>query len=594
MRKRLSLIVILISFVPFSVLAATMPTIAFEQSNTIMVTAGPAKEMTHRNNTHEHENVIPYQRKGIQQLIYDRGYNYTVAENRVTQLSYEDRKALCGYKPITAPEENVSENVMFFSCLPKAKKAKLKAVETESQPSSSYDAMALGYVTPVKNQGACGSCWLFAATAEFESMTLKNEGVEFDFSEQELGDCNIWSTAGGYDFCDGGNAFMTANYFTKHGSATETCHPYAATQKTCYNCAALKTVNNWRMITGAEGESQIDTIKNAIQNYGPVYSTIYASDPGFRGYSGGVYEYWDPEAVNHAIEIIGWDDTLPHTHGTGAWLVKNSWGTSWGASGPYPGCAWVAYGAANIGDYTTAIASYEDSEGVIFYHDECGWMGYQYGGWGPTAYGAVRFTPLQDLTLTAVDFWAVDSNMEYELKIFDTFNADSSSYSFSVQRGTTQTGTIDEIGYYSILLDTPVQLVSENDFIVQVRLTSTESDYPLPIDYYDTSWLPAWSEIATFSGESYYSADGSQFYSTSFYDIGIRARAVNATNPCNKGDFNCNGISADADDLAMMVDAAVGKYVPEQKYDLNNNCIFADVSDLEMMKDASEDKIELM
>lgn len=594
MIKRLLLIeiVILMSVVPFSVLAATMPDIASEPSNTTLLTTELTNETVMTlGDTHEPENVISFQRNEIQQLIYDQGYNYTVAENRITQLSYEDRNALCGYKPITAPEETVSEHVRFVSTVPKAKQ---KTVTIASLPPSSYDAMALGYVTPVKDQGQCGSCWLFASTAEFESLALKNEDMVFDFSEQELGDCNIWSCIGGYDFGNGGNAFMTANHFTKYGSTDEACHPYAAASQTCYDCTALRNVNNWRVITGAEGDTKIETIKNAIQNYGPVYSTIYASDSGFRGYNSGVYEYWGTGTVNHAIEIIGWDDTQSHSHGTGAWMIKNSWGTSWGAYGPYPGCAWVAYGAANLGDYTSVIASYKEPGDVIFYHDECGWMGSQYGGWGPTAYGAVRFTPSQDLTLTAVDFWAVDSNMEYEIKIFDTCNADSSVYSFSDQLGTTQTGTTDEIGYYSILLDTQVQLVSENDFIVQVKFTSSESNFPLPIDYYAASWLPAWSEVATFSGESYYSADASQFSSTSFYDLGIRARAVKASSSWDKGDFNCNGISADADDLAMMIDVTVGKYIPDLKYDLNINSIFADAGDLAMMKDAFEHKIELL
>ncbi len=401
---------------------------------------------------------------------------------------------------------------------------KIETLNLESLPSS-YDAMALGYVTPVKDQGACGSCWLFAAAAELESRVLMTEGVEFEFSEQELGDCNIWSSIGGHDFCDGGHTRMVINYMTKYGAGDEACHPYVAMPQTCYDCSPRKNVNNWRMITGADGESQIETIKNAVLVYGAVSTHIHGNDTGFLHYKGGVYEYWGSEKVDHSLELIGWNDTLPHSHGTGAWLVKNSWGTDWGASGPYPGCAWVAYGAANIGEFTNAIASYKDPDDVIFYHDECGCLGYDYGGWGPTAYGAVRFTPSQDLTLTAIDFWTGYSNMEYEITIFDTFNDDSSGYSFTDPLGTTQVGTIDEVGYYSILLDTPVPLVSGDDFIVQVKFTAPGNDYPVPIDYYNSSKLPAWSEIATFSGESYCSETGTLSGSTIPYDIGIRARA---------------------------------------------------------------------
>ena len=152
---------------------------------------------------------------------------------------------------------------------------------------------------------------------------------------------------------------MAISYLTKYGASDETCHPYVAMPQTCSDCSPRKNVNNWRMITGADGESRIETIKNAVLEYGAVSTHIYGNDAGFLHYKGGVYEYWGSEKVNHSLELIGWNDTLPHSHGTGAWLVKNSWGTDWGASGPYPGCAWVAYGAANIGDFTNAIASYD-------------------------------------------------------------------------------------------------------------------------------------------------------------------------------------------------------------------------------------------
>ena len=490
-----------------SVLTAAIPGIASEPSNT-PVTTEPRGEIGIEE---------------LQQRVYEQGYNYAVAENWITRLSPEDRKALWGYKHLTAPTEPLPENVRFVSDIQKVKTEKIGPLP------SSYDAMALGYVTPVKNQGACGSCWLFGATADFESAVAIGESTLFDFSEQEVGDCSIWSRVGGYDFCEGGNAFMTINYFTKYGAADETCHPYAATPQTCQNCPVLKNVDNWRMITGDDGESQIyiSTIKNAILNYGSVYSTIYANDE-FMAYDSGVYEYEGAEEPNHAIDIIGWNDTL------GAWLIKNSWGTDWGASGPYPGCAWVAYEAANLGDSTSAISGYKIPDDIIFYHDECGWLGHCADIGAPTPYGAVRFRPSQNATLTAVDFWAVDANMEYEIKIFDTLNTYPTYYTFSNQLGTTQTGTINELGYYSIPLNTPVELVSGNDFIVQIKLlTTTGWEYPIPIDYCADPDMN-WTAIATSSGKSYASCDGSQFekYGTGGIDIGIRARAeVEVTQP---------------------------------------------------------------
>jgi len=82
----------------------------------------------------------------------------------------------------------------------------VSAVDSMALPAS-YDAMALGYVTPVKDQGSCGSCWIFAATADFESDVAIGESSKLDFSEQEVGDCNIWSSVGGHSFCNCGKLF---------------------------------------------------------------------------------------------------------------------------------------------------------------------------------------------------------------------------------------------------------------------------------------------------------------------------------------------------------------------------------------------------
>jgi C1A family cysteine protease len=449
--------IILAVIIAVSVFTVVIPGTASESSNTL-VTAEPTEEMGIEE---------------LQQWVYDQGYNYTVGENWITALSPEERQKLCGYKPLMPPTEPLPENLNFRSIvgIPELGRGEQPPV---GQPPA-YDAMALGYVTPVRDQGPCGSCWIFGAIAEFESDVLINESVSnvtLNFSEQEVGDCNIWSR-----FCNGGNAYMTTNYFTKKGSSDEACHPYAATPQTCQNCPILKNADNWREITDSYGNElyHVNTIKNAILNYGPVYTTINASGPSFSLYDSGVYEWWDFTGfTNHAIEIIGWNDSLLHSHGKGAWLIKNSWGTDWGRNSTYPGCAWVAYGAANIGDYTSAISGYNNASRQIYYHDEYGWMGYGYGYGYPytIAWGAVRFIPTQNGQLKSVDFWADDVNMQYEIKVFDTISS-GASYTFSDPLGTPQTGSTAEMGYYSIPLDTLIPLVTGDDFIVQIKLTTS-------------------------------------------------------------------------------------------------------------------------
>jgi C1A family cysteine protease len=497
----------------------------------------------------------------LQQWVYEQGYNYTVADNWVTQLSAEEREALCGFRQPEAPEGPLPENLGFASGVPATDTGRFGALPP------TYDAMALGYVTPVKNQLQCGSCWIFAATADFESDVAISESSLLNFAEQEVGDCNVYYTVGGYNWCSGGNANMSTNYFTKRGSANESCNPYTGVPGTCQSCPFVRSADEWRQITDANGQGMILAIKTAILNYGPVYATIYSQGTGFGSYNSGVYEYWGTESTDHAIQIFGWDDTMQHSHGAGAWLIKNSWGTGWGASGPYPGCAWVAYGSANLGDWTSAICGYGNPPTQMFYHDECGYMNWCYGtGSTSTAWGAVRFTPGWNETLNAVEFWANDASMSYEIKIFNTLNDQGGgTYSFSGQMGSTQTGTTGlEQGYYSIPLSTPVSIYACDDFIVQLKLTTSTSGwyFPLAIDYYDASthpWLPAW--FGSYSGESYFSGDGTTFGKTSPYDMGIRARTGSAggggggddeIGTCYTGnykwylDFNDNGVWDDA------------------------------------------------
>jgi C1A family cysteine protease len=450
----------------------------------------------------------------LQQSIYEQGFNYTVAENWITALPLEEQERLDGYKPTIPPTEillsNGNEPITSELVLPEP----VERPTLQDLPSS-YDARTSGYVTPVKNQGSCGSCWIFAATADFESDIAINEALLPDFSEQEVGDCEIrgW-------FCSGGDAKMATNYFTLKGAAAESCHPYLARADTCKNCPVLKNVDNWRIITGTDGHElyNVDTIKNAILNYGPVFTTIYAHWT-LKMYQSGIYEYWGTQTPNHAIQIIGWDDSLGKN---GAWLIKNSWGTSWGING----YGWVAYGAANIGDETSAISGYNNVDSQIYYHDEYGLTANF--GWGnPTAWGAVRFIPTCDGQLHSVDFWVNTPGMQYEIKIFDTITG-GSTYTLSNQLGSTQTGTTTEKGYYSIPLSTPIAVDSGDDFIVQVKFTAPGYGYPIPIDY---------ESSADFSNDSYASYDGLQFIkpndedSDEYYDVGIRARVTVLNQP---------------------------------------------------------------
>ena len=213
----------------------------------------------------------------------------------------------------------------------------------------SFDWRESNDVTPVKYQGSCGTCWIFGTTSVLESAVLIGEDSEYDFSEQSVALCVDRSWFYLYnsrrDPCNaGGNSYMASEVFIKKGTVLESCNPYDTDDLycdgscECDTCEAIKKVDGYRLVTN-DG-SQIDVIKNAVYNQGPVTVAFYYTTEG--KYSdedlGTIYDYYPCTGyANHLVSIVGWNDDVPHPDpdhtGTGAWIVKNSWGPDWGNEG---------------------------------------------------------------------------------------------------------------------------------------------------------------------------------------------------------------------------------------------------------------------
>lgn len=170
-------------------------------------------------------------------------------------------------------------------------------------------------------------------------------------AEQELIDCAGWPFQGLINGCDGFFVESTMLHMQVSGVAPEGSYPYAARDTgNCRNPAYSYKVRTWGWV--AIGYANVDRIKEALCNYGPVATYIEATAL-FKSYTGGVFSekprsaYGPIPAVNHAVVIVGWGDTK------GAWRVKNSWGRGWGEDG----YAWVKYNNNAIGwDTVWAIA----------------------------------------------------------------------------------------------------------------------------------------------------------------------------------------------------------------------------------------------
>jgi C1A family cysteine protease len=190
-------------------------------------------------------------------------------------------------------------------------------------------------LTPIRNQGACGSCWAFAAVGTLEASNAIINGAQADLAEQHALSCSNGGTCGGgwytpiYDWLGGG----------KDGLQTETKVPYEAMDKTCK--AGGKTpyeVQAWGWVDPYQSQPAVDDIKAAMCQYGPLTAAV-AATPSFIAYSGGVFDEQSAAAINHAIMLVGWDDSK------NAWLLRNSWGTNWGEDG----YMWIEYGSNSVG-----------------------------------------------------------------------------------------------------------------------------------------------------------------------------------------------------------------------------------------------------
>lgn len=362
--------------------------------------------------------------------------------------------------------------------------AGLAAVEPSLGAPASFDWRDYNVVTSIKNQGICGSCYAFAALANFESRVLIAGQAVLpapDYSENYVKECNYWETAGidGGTSCDGGNFDIAADLLAQTGTVQETCNPYVASDVACSTgCPYQKTVLDWRYIC-ADWVPDTEVLKTYIQTYGPVAVSMYSGFSGFGSYDGSSTLYYTgTDEPDHAVCIVGWDDSLTHAGGSGGWIVKNSWDTDWGDNGYFT----IAYGSASIGMYSAFVYDWQDYDpnGQLYYFDECGgtnsWG--ESGGGNTTAWGLCKFTPSSNGYVSRVEFTTWDVTTDVDVYLYDSFNGTSPSGLLASKLN----NSFDEAGYHSVKLDTPVAVTTGDDITAVVKFTNESYGYPVVSD----------------------------------------------------------------------------------------------------------------
>ena len=178
------------------------------------------------------------------------------------------------------------------------------------------------YVTGIRDQGQCGSCWAFSLTGGLESyvlITSSRPGADIDLSEQVMLSCS------GEGSCKGGH--MHAGYLQSTGLPLETVYPYTATNGACSSASAGWQSSAYKIYMWDSVPKDLSIIKATLAALGPLPTTFTVYED-FMHYKSGIYSYITGKKLGaHAVLLVGYNDAENY------FIVKNSWGTGWGENG---------------------------------------------------------------------------------------------------------------------------------------------------------------------------------------------------------------------------------------------------------------------
>ena len=424
------------------------------------------------------------------------------------------------------------------------------------EPSSGFPAkfdMRERYpVTPVKNQSPYGTCWAHSAIASAES-SISRIVPTVDLSE--------FHTAYYANFPDrsydtdsetvkqilnsGGSATDITHLWAQwRGPADESVMPYSDLSKLTDaqyvaendTNAAYHLRNSYTFDFDRErsNEAEVEVMVKEFVYAGEAVDVAFFADPVQNYDSGHASSCTQrkPRFANHSVVIVGWDDSFPKENfknspdRDGAWLVKNSWGSTYGRDG----YIWISYADRSLSEFTVFELGSKDDHTQIFQHDNYvhvqSLSAYNDGENAPT-YMANVFTASEDVRLSAIGTFIDAPSTDYEITIFTDLTDPSDPTSGTPSAVTA--GSCERTGFVTLGLDEPVEINvtdgGSRSFSAVVKMYSEESPFVVPLETAvyvtddDTAEITSLGRYTTYDmltadtlpGQSFYSADGAEW-----------------------------------------------------------------------------------
>jgi cathepsin F len=265
---------------------------------------------------------------GDVQELSTRFSNFKATIERVNSLNKNSRGAVYGITQFAdmSPAEFKTVYLMGEGYVPKASTETVQPADVAVP--DTYDWRALGAVTPIKNQEQCGSCWAFSATEAIESAWIlggKATNETVNLAPQQIVDCDTTE-----DGCGGGETSGAFDYVVSAGGLeSNASYPYTAVNGQCEfkKSEVVATISGFKPATSFLDEK---TLQSNLVAWGPLSICLDAAS--WQDYKSGVMSKWDCAFINvldHCVQLVGYDATAS----TPYWIVRNSWGTTWGLDG---------------------------------------------------------------------------------------------------------------------------------------------------------------------------------------------------------------------------------------------------------------------